>query len=728
MNSKWKDEGNTLTIVDAVETLSNIADLEVDDAINIVQSHHIAINDEIFTYNTVHRLQEKNLSATIGIVKETFRVVLDYLKHFYGKKCTNINNTRDNDGIKNIMVLVGEATKKLDRYTTIFSKAHSASISKLKEFRQLKDFYNKKFAINDETPSLKEQDIEYHNKAKTKEGAFLSLDTIKHDTDYELLFMRKEDGKRFFDSSLIRNLKLVCDFSEDLDDYYSNSPLAQVKFWEDRLAQLSSKSILRLALTQIDLFYSGFTEYKNNELVEHINKALMALILSSNPRNLLRNSPVKSCHQYLSNFQRSLRNALATNDYNKLITYPPSESKNFMRNLLSLSNTLCKSFYMTIQKGQELSKIIREIIKQSNKSRPGKAGGGTVSLWEQFENDYESLTWALNNHKHGPLFKVLELFKKGEYQPFDPTFQGDIPNKMWNLRIGNKHMSCLRTPSPTRQTHIHKAEVLYEFKGLLRSYANSPSKNQHLIINVQDRTAWKEYSRCIALEELQNNKEFSGTLTVVTMARNTDFYQQLSPYNKLGNAQSFLQHFKEHLTRDDTGFFFPEKIKEQLFPAFSDNLMQAVHSVFFSNKNILHRSDRLDFIEIFYALMTLKILEIVKPDSFSITCKDGIDASGSAIALLHSIIKISATGTLSPDDIHQLNTTLYGMPMIVRERVMLSEHFERFISALRTIETTQHALREGTTLHKVLKETIGPLFNTPIFDTELTLPDWSELY
>ena len=65
---------------------------------------------------------------------------------------------------------------------------------------------------------------------------------------------------------------------------------------------------------------------------------------------------------------------------------------------------------------------------------------------------------------------------------------------------------------------------------------------------------------------------------------------------------------------------------------FSDEALDTVHKVFFDGKGTLVHKNRLDFIEIFYLLFILKLVEEGKPaDIFGASlCKDAIDITGAA--------------------------------------------------------------------------------------------------
>ncbi len=135
---------HNLSIVEAVETLSSIADLEFDREVGIAQKHELMLSNEKIAYKTVHWLHKTDATSTVNLVRETFRVILHYLKHFYRKEYGFVTDQKTLEGIKTIMVLVGEAAKKLDKYTHFIHQ--NQSVTDFKEYQQLQEFYRSKIA------------------------------------------------------------------------------------------------------------------------------------------------------------------------------------------------------------------------------------------------------------------------------------------------------------------------------------------------------------------------------------------------------------------------------------------------------------------------------------------------------------------------------------------------------------------------------------------------------
>ena len=118
--------------------------LEFDREIGIAQKHEIVFGEETIGYKSVHWLHQSDAPATVNLVRETFRVILHYLKQFYIKEYNHVTDPTTLEGIKTIMVLVGEAAKKLDKYTEIFHQTQS--VMEFKEYKQLQEFYRAKIA------------------------------------------------------------------------------------------------------------------------------------------------------------------------------------------------------------------------------------------------------------------------------------------------------------------------------------------------------------------------------------------------------------------------------------------------------------------------------------------------------------------------------------------------------------------------------------------------------
>lgn len=735
-------QSHHLSIVEAVETLSGIADLEFDHEAGIAQKHEIVLGDEKVAYKTVHWLHKDHATATVNLVRETFRVILHYLRQFYKKEYGQVTDQNTLDGIKTIMVLVGEAAKKLDKYTQMFQQ--SKSVTDFKEYKQLQEFYRTKIArqIDDDVLSKwvlglslaktsagidfktpKPSSIE-SEKTMDAKYVFVDLDTVKKDTEYELFFIRKEDGSRFFSPRLLRNIKIVCDFGSYFGERKQLDPLEHVKEWTDRVLHAYSKEILKALGSRLNRFFNETRKVKDQEMVEVLKKALLALMMGSHAQNLIRHHPIKTCTEYFEDFQGFLRDAMKTTMYKKWMAYPPKAGDHIAHDLIDLIQTLCRTLYTNLKGLDEMKPVIQGLIHEASTHLPKNQTEKEVRLqkiWGRLSADYAGMSKLLKHHPNGPLLKVIKILEENTFHVFDPLVQHNLPNQLFDLYDQEHRYQFLRISAPVYQEFINKSHINEEFKGFLRCNSHGSKQQKHLLINLQDRTSWREHSRCKALEELQDRPGMKNVLTVVTLATDTDFYHQLSPYHEVNHADQFMEQFKELLLDDHAGYFFPVSIEKTELAAFIEQCFEIIHRVFFSSKNVLSREKRLDFIEIFYILLQLKLVEWIKPDSVSLTCKDSIDTGEAYSAELFTFLKLMQGVEWSDADWEHVNNMLYAPALLIRERVILPERFNRMTGALKIIEAAKDELG-AKNFAKLVEIEFAKIFKTEILRAQILLP------
>lgn len=731
MNYRNRKESSTTTIVEAVETLSNIADLNFDSDLGISQRHDLIIQDKKISYRTVHWLHHRDVDSSVEMVKETFRIILNYLRNFYKKEFGYITNQQTLEGIKTIMVLVGEAAKKLDKYTSLFHKTHAKSVTQLKEYKKLQEFYFSKIArridegllgkwimaLSTKVSDRKVPKLEGKKRSETKH-IFIDLDSVKRDTEYELFFMRKEDGTRFFSPRLVRNIKLVSDFGDYFGEYKDDDPIENRDIWHDRCLHACAKNILNAIGKEIDYFYRESMPHKDREYVEALNKTLIALMLCSNPHNLMHHSPIKSCRDYFYDFQFFLRAALQSADYQRLIAYPPKKSNTLATSLLHLTHSLCRAFCCQMNGYQDQKSMIHGLIHEAIQSNPSEVIEDKFSLYSKLSHGYASMTKLLNRHSGGSMNVILEALEGGKYQGFDPLFQGNIPQQLYTIYVKGNQYSVIRLPSPTQQEFIHKASIVNEFKGCLRAFKHDQAIQRILLFNLQDRTSWKDHVRCVALQELQKPDHFPNQITIAEMTKDTEFFHQLAPYHHDNHAETFMRHFREHLADEGCGYVFSEHANKGLSKEFIDETLNGIHQVFFSGKNILLREHRMDFIELFYLFLQLKLIELEKPSVVSFTCKDSIDNGQAAATQLFLFLKLLNQKILSEADYEDVDLMIYGPALMQRDRVMLPERFNRMLSAIKLVESTKDQMGYDNFI-KVIHKTFGKLFKTPMLGAKV---------
>ncbi len=733
MSYHHHEEHSTVGIIEAIETLTSIADLEVEGPIAVAERHQLELQDIPVIYKTVHWLHQKNAEKVMFVVRETFRTILHYLRHFYRSEYGKLVQHESVEGIKTIMVLVGEAAKKVDRYTRVFIGANVGSIKDSREFRELWNFYQRKIApiavqesltkwIRElplnlleqaaKEPTLKEKE------QKTAEHLFIDLDTVKKDSEYELFFIRKENGSRFFNPRLLRNIKLVCNFEEYFQEGVKAESLKELKLFKDIVARQIARNIVRQNWHLIDGFVKAAKRSYNDELVSLAYRAVVALMLAANQAAAIKEL-AKSSSAYLTDFQRFLRNLLSSSDYHRIITYPPKNEEAIQHKVVELVQHITRQLYSGFHLTPDSSSLINEFIVKGKAEQSEQLAD--TSLSSKMALDYDALLRAMGSYAHVPLLYVSEALQDFEISGYDPLVLHNMPTAIFDLFPKGKRLAVLRIPSPTTQEYIHKAQVSEEFKSFLRALAQDVSAKELLLFNLQDRTNIKEHARSVALEDLQKKDEFAKVFCVVSMTKYSDFYHQMGPYQELNHAELFIEQLLDHISSENSGYFYPQKVKKALFNGFSEKLAKACHMVFFGGKNVLSRHNRLDFIELYYTFMQLKIIEVMQPGSISFSCKDAIDIGMPAACELFLLLKLINDRPLSSSEEDYLKVLLYGPAISYRGRLLFPERFSRLNSMTKVIEAAreEHGTKE---FHDSITHWVAPLYNHDILNAVITLP------
>lgn len=701
-----KTEGE-ISIVEAVETLSTIAELDFDAEIAVSQSHDIVIQGKPFAYQTIHWINAKDQKETIKALREVFRTILNYLRNFYKGHYGEINDNKTIENVQEIMVLVGEAAKKLDGYTSLFKTQKLGSVKNLREFKQLENFYNNKVAgsnskfkeifsksvSKDKKLYKADQEKEKETKGKYSElkHVWMDLDSVKKDVSYELMLLRKPGGTRFYSAPLLRNMKLVGDFNQNFGTRATEDSLLRARFWMDRAFQLNAEYILQGVGGILDEYVEAVHGEEHTELSSLLNKAMMALFLASNPRNLLRNSPVKACHEYMLDFQHYLRRALTSSEYRKKLAYTSNKkTKRLSSIMVDFCHSLCRAFYSRMQGNYSLREIIEVLVNQEIRSREIELVADKNWI-ERLELTEDAMRELSSRHANGPLLKTLGLIGKSSKRRdlgFDPVMQDNLPQRMLSLDFGKRPLRLFHIPSPTAQIYVHRCDVIPEFKAFIRSIMRAHDKKRMLLVNFQDRTSSGHHARCKALESVAKQKEFGDHLTVITMPKHTDFYRQLGHYREVDEAALFIEHFLGHVREESSGFYFPSKVSRFLLGRTIERIIEGVHTLFFEEKALLEREERLVFIELVYFFIQLKAAEICEVNFMSYSCKDALDIGAAASAQLFALAQLFTNQEWGEEEMSHLQLMLFGPALLLRERSIQAERYQRTLMVIKSVDAT----------------------------------------
>ena len=687
---KRSNSDDKMTIMDAVENLSRIAEVDKEPNTEAVE-RGIKANLQKFK-----KLQEGEKKKTLKTIKGTFKTVHKYLEHLYKKESENFQDVEIQREVKAIMGLAGEAADKLKGCTSFFQhtqKRSEGGAQGLKEYENLKEFYLNKIVKRFQRSLKTEEDWEKKwaeigdETIDVEKLGLKDLETVKRDKNYELFYIRKKDGKLFFNQNLLRHIRLVNDFDQALDFEGVEDPLIHVHLLRDSEVQYTANKMREQVRDEGADFYVDALSHQDLSIIQRMNKVTMSLLLASNPKHLRQNTSEKTCFSYFHDFQVFLREVLTSSDYHRLVSTSLRDVDRLSQNFISLSHAYCFALFVHEEKQRDCIDYIRDLVDRGKAdqkiARPEMQDA--LTFWNDLLDIHDVLSSILKMYPSGPFFKTLDAFLEREKEVgFDPIYQGNLPAYQFTFSSQSFETHCLRLPCPTLHRYIEKAEVIEEFKGYLRYLDQKKSNVKHLLFNLQERNSWEEQARCSALEELTKQGEYAESFVLVTLPKKTDFYFQSVEHKEMSLSVNFLKSIGDQLSHAKvSGFFFSECLPRKEVDPFVKKITDLIYRRVFKSKKGLSRRERLDFIEIFYQLLMLKVLDLVRPEFFSFTCKDGVDIGSTTGACFYSILKmISKDDAYDKQEQDQLLWMLYVPSIMTRERLVDDQRLSRMMSAL----------------------------------------------
>ncbi len=622
-------------------------------------------------------------------IERTFRVIHDYLHELHEKGGGAWADPEVQKGMQSIMVLAAEAAYMLDKQGSL-----GFSVAEMEAYQKLQNFY-----VTGLAHRLKEEifveEVESFSDEVGKQP-IEKISDVRADKNYELFYITREDGSPYFRKDLIKHVRLLGDFEEIILAMGADDPFSRLKMLRDRDIHQSAQEILRLARPHIDAFYKVAMHHKDSRpFVASLNKALMALMLSGNPINLVQNTSGKNCIDYYADFHAYLRAALVSDEYKQALLAPSKQMDSFSHILLGLSHSLACFFFTRVSTSQEAIGWIHRMLYRE--------GGQTIlvstshSVWDQIEQQDAHMRKLFQHHPNGPLLRAAHMIKKQEeLTGFDPLKQGAFPHQLFDFTYNGREMTCMRLPCPTRQMSIEEGHVVEEFEGLLHYFQGQITPQKHLCIHLEDRTSWREHTRSVLIETLSSTHE--EIFYVITLPRSTTFYLQEGVYADVHDAKIFMKQMEEQVRSEEAcGFYFSKNIDKKTLFSYAQAVIGSIFQSVFGGKNVLTKQNRSDFIEIFYQLLTFKLLDMIKPDVVSFTCKDAIDTGSVAAAGFYAMLKIMRDReavTWSQEERDMMLWILQTPALLERGRTVEKETLHRQLHALGTFEAEMLAGRE----------------------------------
>lgn len=598
-------------------------------------------------------------------VQQIFRTILNYLRKVYESDREYFHPQQMEKSVYAVMALADEAVKKWDKYTLLFKKTQDReSVQLLKEYRDLKQFFKSKVV------RFNKKALEVGVEEQSTDNGFLieDLETIRSDTDYELLLLRKEEGGYFAPSALLRHILLVGQSDELLLHSEYQELISHLRATKDLQAHLIAQEMLKQSLPSIDDFFKQIKELKTEESMICMSKALIALMLAANPYNLMRNDADKVCEEYLVDFCVFLRQALS-----QLGTSPATALINPLYHKLSYLLFTQACHY------EKALELIEQLIAMGH-SKNELLSAQKIQLDSVILYQDIAIRATLKAYPSGPLMQALVLVREQRLgQGLDLCTQKNWPIQIYTIFMEQLKISCMKIASMTMQTTLADVELVPEFIGFMQVLASRDQK--FLVINLQNRSSWQEKTRCTCLENSQYRQEFSDHLSVITFDKGSDFYFQREDGSKASDF--LLKCTQEVLSGQEYGFYFPPTVNSSRLTFFVNKALLLVHELFFDGKEEFSHQDRLDYIEIFHFFLFLHIIDQLKPDILSFTCKDGVDTSSifsaEVFAWLHVMNHPEGLPKSKRDFLLYL---LYAPAITLRGRSVDKDRIQRMASAM----------------------------------------------
>lgn len=674
-----------LSLVEAVENLSYLADMAI--PISPSEIPGLSPEEQAVVQETFHHLSSSG-GNPIEAVRETFDTLLQHVTTFYRRQYSQLSNPKVRSNFRSLMAMVGEAGRKLDRCTGIFQQAYR--VSDLAEYRALEDFFQQKLAKPiGESP---EQNLDQLAKRTLEdgEGNFISLHAraaedlqrLIDDSEYELFFLKKEDGTSFFTPQLMRNLKVIHQLGKNLPEAVESDPLIELRELLDLEAHQRCRQLLRAVEHEWKDLLPIASQPLKPEWSDLLAKSMMALMLGANSRNLLAALPPKNSLDYFKDFLGFLVEVIASPAYQSSRGGPLLQNEEAI--LVSIVHGLCRDLFLFPTGHTLLEPLIQKLIKASLPE-----GSQQTDICLRLLDEDQAIRKSLSRYPSGPLLRMLDFVTASDIPEFyEPLLQENFPGKLWTYEGPGFQSDMLRIPSPTRQDHVHRVYPSRLFEGFLDSYLLPTHTERHLLIQLQDRTSWRDYPRAHALEELPRMAEYLPHLTVVTLSMHTDFYHQVAPFDAAEmETTSFLKMLKEQLLDGESyGFYFPPGLRSHLQEKVESVLSQ-VHEQLFDKRRQLTRDERLIFIELFYVFLSRNLLETLKPTSFSFTDKDGVDQGACQTTLFYMADCLEKDPNWRPANETLLHAMLFAPALIIRERAPHRAPVGRFLQAAHYLHT-----------------------------------------
>lgn len=272
----------------------------------------------------------------------------------------------------------------------------------------------------------------------------------------------------------------------------------------------------------------------------------------------------------------------------------------------------------------------------------------------------------------------------------NPHPEGDIPSHLFSIFDGDHEIAFIRTHSTIYESLGTNGQMQVEAIPEFTNYLSALSKQNklHLYVNYMARQGNDKF-RTPIIEGLENDPRFGSTIAVISLARNSDFYDQKNGFSQLNNAEMFKAAFMEELFLDTSigNYYWSNKIDLPSWQEKVVSILEEVHSQYFVNSPVMSVDERKQFIDLAYVKITEHLIALFQPDAVNLSCAITIDRGPTAFTLLYLDLLLQQNKTIDEDTLKTIATLVYGPGVLVRNRSIDPIHNQHFINAAKRLIT-----------------------------------------
>lgn len=692
------------SIFSAIRHLVYLIDLDLE---SLRHEKHVALNLQ-FGRELWDELDSNSLDASN--VERCFHHVYEFLKNLYHQDKERLKEVEVQKGIRAVMLICSEAAQNLEKGSDI-QGIEKFSISKSKEYQLLMEFYQKKLSkrlkkITEQEEIWDDSWGETLQEFETIEHTIESIRSVIDDNNYELFFIRQEDGSRFFTHDLLRHITLVKDFYNAAIDGILDDPFKGFKNVFDKTLMFRSKNMLNQLKTLLTKVLKLNKIFKTSIFYQNLCSVIYALSLSASPNCIMSKTKGKRSAEYFRDAFKFLIELLESPDFKELTL----ESKNKdSETIVNYVEELLLLMFTSVEEKGDIAGLINSLLKKDSDSELRYLETNSNHLWNSFIKERDFIEKALHHMPSSALYTVLDTIMLNDGSSFySPLLQNNYPSSLYKIHGKDLGVKVVKMPAPVDQDSINHAKLNPLFESFIKACKKRYKKFSYLIINTQDKTDWKEHARSKLIESLS-----SEAIKVITLPKSTDFYFQIEDYESINSAKDFKQIFLNQICSSDScGYHFQGVFKDSELKSFTKTCLEFIHESIFGSKDNLSKKNRQDFIDIFYGLISLKAIEKLSPTHLSFMCKDGLDDSMGLCLINFALCKsLGSDSTWSEEEEDFFSYLAFSQSLLVRQRAPLKKCFDRSLCAISTL-TAEIDLEKN----KVLKK-LRALFSPKFFES-----------